>query len=205
MGQEKHVYKFNYYTIYEYKKDSLDINPLYELTYSNKTDNSYHLMMTFDKNKVLSAIIIDFSNRKRYTYNISDFDVENVKNDIASIFKKATSVSVDLTLCREKKKISNVYTLEYVGDSLVIKRFKNLKQKKIINECHMQVGESELCENNFWNLQFLMIPLACNKFSIDRINGIVLNSFYIVDEKKSFLRKLVEINNSDLSITINQE
>ena len=128
-------------------------------------------------------------------------NIEDLNKNIDSKFKNSTFSKIDYKKCREKNKKSNYYLLEDLGDIFTITRFKNIKKKKVINKCYMKIVDSEFCENNFWNLQFLINPLSCGKFSINK-KGIVLDSYFMIDNKKKYIRKFLKIKGSDLTITI---
>lgn len=196
------IYVFNYYTIYQYHIDDKDVNNVKELTFSNSKDNSYHLLINISNDSIITnSRLIDVKNEISYKYE--DFVISKI-NAIAQLkskLAKAIKTKINFSLFRDNKLSSSFYAIDSTENTINIKRYKNLEKKKLINESYFETEKSEICKNNFWNFNVFLFPLSCNKFVLNN-NGIITSSYFLEKNKKKHFRKLIEIKETDFTITI---
>ena len=134
--ETKLSYHFDYYTVYEYKKDPLDSNPNKDIYYSNSKDNSYLFTIIMKKDTIFSAILIDYSNQKMLIYK-DELHKNNI-NDVR-LFKSYISKEYNLDYCKNVK--NSFYDINY----------KNIDNKKTI-----------IINRIFTGFLFLIKPLITN-------------------------------------------
>lgn len=190
ISQEK--YHFDYYTIYDYKKDPFDTSAKKEIYYSNSKDSTFILVIFSEKNSTKSVEIIDFKNQKKIIYKDSTF---NVGAEDQEIFKKYYSCKYSLDYCREIKtsKYDIVYSNVENKKIFNIKRFKNNSRNKLINESFFETEPTTITKNQHYNFCRLTMPLWCNKFIIKN-NELINYSYFIEKNKKVHIRQLEKID-----------
>lgn len=200
-SQEK--YSFDYYTVYEYKKDSLDNNLDKDIYYSNSKDNSYLLSILMKKDTVFSATLFDYSKELMFIYK--DGSYKNSINDI-KLFKQCDARKYNLEYCKNSK--NSFYEIKYdsIADikTISINRYKNGKKKSVINQSFYQTIPTKISDNQHYNFGILFGPLWCNKFTLNN-KGLIYNSYFIEKSKKIHFRKLLSIEKTDFILTVSKE
>lgn len=193
-------YHFDYFTVYEYKKDSLDNNSNKDIYYSNSKDKNYLLSIIMKKDTIFSATLIDYSNELIFIYK-DDFN-KNKINDI-SLFKSYTLNKYSLEYF--KKSHNSFYEINYdtIGNKKIIciNRFKNSKKKKLINQSFLETTPTKISDNQHYNFGILVSPLWCNKFVLNN-KELITYSYFIENNKKLHLRKLLSIEKTDFNLNV---
>ena len=196
-------YQFDYNTVYEYKKDSLDFNPNIDIYYSNSKDNSYLLSIIKKNDTVFSAYLIDYIKQKIFTFK--DDKIQNKNNDI-NLFSSYTVGSYNLENCRKSKK--RYYEIKYdtiaVEKIIIINQYKNSRKKKLISQSFFKTKHTEITNNQHYNFRILVKPLWCEKFILKN-NDLINYSYFIENDKKVHIRSLLEINKIDLNINVSSK
>ena len=137
-------YKFDYFTVYEYKKHQNDsLITSQEITYSNSKNPSYNLFILIKKDTVYHAKICDYLNEKLFIYK----DKEHTNNlNEASLFKIANSYNYDLNYCKQRGKshYQIAYNVENENKIINIKRYKNKRKKLLVNESFFITTPSDI-------------------------------------------------------------
>jgi hypothetical protein len=196
-------YSFDYFTVYEYKKDSLDKNLDKDIYYSNSKDNNYLLSILMKKDTVFSATLIDYSKELMFIYK--DGTYKNNINDI-KLFKQCDVKKYNLEYCKNSKK--SFYEINYdtiaANKIININRYKNSKKKKIINQSFYQTIPTKISDSQHYNFGILFGPLWCNKFTLNN-KELIINSYFIEEGKKIHFRKLLSIEKTDFILTVSKE
>lgn len=197
------TYTFDYYTIYNYKrslKDSLAAKK--EITYSNSKDSSYNLLLVIKSDTIYSAEIRDYLNEKVFIYK--DRLHQNNLNDI-SLFKNVRSYPYNLSRCKQSKRSSFYIVKHYEekGEKVInIKRLRNKKRKRLINESFYKTFSSPISKNQHYNFPVLASPLWCRKLELKNDEIIRYSYFVEKGDKILHIRELTKIENVNFVLTI---
>lgn len=198
-SQEKKLsYYFDYYTVYEYKKeDKKNSETAKNIYFSNSKDSTFILSVTIKDNIVTNAAILDYKNLKITIFK--DERILNNYNDVR-LFNNASTTDYNLDICRSKT--NYFYEInDREGFSHSIKKYKNSKKKKIVDEFIYETKVSDINTNHNYNFGQFVNPLWCWKITLTN-KDLITNSYFLIKGKKKHLRKLEEFTKTDFTITI---
>ena len=152
------------------------------------------------KDTIFSAILNDYSNELIFIYK-DDLNKNNI-NDL-SLFKSYSLKKYSLENC--KKSHNSFYEINYdtIGNKKIIciNRFKNSKKKKLINQSFFETTPTKISDNQHYNFGILVSSLWCNKFVLNN-KELIKYSYFIENNKKSHLRKLLSIEKTDFNLNV---
>ena len=194
-SQEK--YYFDYYTVYEYRTSENDTITKEEITFSNSINPNYHLHINVLNDKTTEAVIND--NQNHLTYKLNKFSLTDLNN--VKTFSLSDPQKLSMDNCINSK--NSFYEVTYNNgkdlNSINIKRFKNKKKTKLINESVFETTPNEITKLQHYNLPFLAISLWCQKFNLNN-EALITKCYFIKNGKIINIRTLKEIKKTDFTI-----
>lgn len=187
-------YHFDYMSTYDYRLHEKDSVVHKFVILANSETNDYLLRAHTVNATIKDCQLFDFSKKTQYK-------IDNFKQSIEANEKlqMGTSQAIKPLHCDD---FTNKYIVENVNidgvDVIKIKRYKNNKKKKLINECILHTKKSEI-KNQHHSFPTLIFPLYCNKFKLETDEVITDGSFF-EDGKELHFYKLISFKKIDFKI-----
>lgn len=195
------TYTFDYFTIYEYKTSEQDSISSKAFTIANSKDSSYFILISAYKNNTASVILYDFKSNEQYRFNSNVTINENT--DFGDLFSNPVPFIYDLK--KYKEKAVDKYDVIHQNDTIIVRKYRNKRKKKIILDYFFIMEENQIAKNQFYtsNLAF-SYTFDISKVKTDKI---IKESFVIeYDDKaknnKKNIRTLKDIQPIDFILNI---
>lgn len=188
-------YFFDYSSTYEYKVHETDSSNTKITILANSLTEDYLLKIIEEKGVLNYCYLIDFSENKKA--RIHNFNLELNLNNQLSI---DTFNPLEIKNCDD---YTNKYTIDYIEvkgvKAIRIRRYKNKKKKKIINESIFFTKPSSNIKNQQFSFPPLIFPLRCEKFKL-QTNEVITEVNFIEENKNIYFYKLLEIKFIDFKL-----
>jgi len=195
------TYTFDYYTVYEFKTDEKDSISTKDITIANSKDSSYFIKISTYTNNTANIILYDLNMKDQYRFDSGITINENT--DFSSLFSNPVPFIYDYK--KYKEKAVDKYDAIHQNDTIIVRRYKNRRKKKIVSDYYLIMESNEITKNQLYTSNLIF----AYKFDISKVktDKIIKESFVIeYDDKeknnKKNIRTLKDIQPIDFTLNI---
>jgi hypothetical protein len=194
-------FEFDYYTVYEYKKNEEAKDNCLEYTFSNSQNNTLKLLFGVRDNKFIGDVkLYDYKDKYEYTFELDGqpFEGINSLNSLLKTYQKRNKIFYTKNFAF----YSTAYEIEQLKDSFVIKSFvkKRFKKNPEVSEMVFYTKPSQEIKNQIYNTNLSYVLNAKHlEFNTDQL----ITYYYVLDQttkEKKNIRILKDLQKADLNI-----